>query len=125
MTNVISENVQQQQLCSEGDSEEDSFFTGDLIAPGADHLSFGSFNTLKLGKVTVNEYGSNFMKYKQDSLVTIETKRALFENKKSDIFQLEDFGSEKKLSTILEDMGPVMEDQSHFYEPCQKESRRT
>jgi hypothetical protein len=62
MTNVISENVQQQQHCSEGDSEEDSFFTGDLIAPGADHLRFGSFNTLKLGKVTVNEYGSNFMK---------------------------------------------------------------
>ena len=42
------------------------------------------------------------------STVTIETKRTLFENKKSDIFQLEDFGSEKKLPTILEDMGPAM-----------------
>ena len=71
-------------------------------------MRFGTFNTLELGKVTINEYGSNFMKYKQDPLVTIETKRALFENKKSDSFQLEDFGSEKKLPTILEDMGPTM-----------------
>ena len=46
---------------------------GDLIAPGADHLRFGSFNTLELGKVTINEYGSNFMKYKQDPLVTVDT----------------------------------------------------
>lgn len=82
---------------------------GDLVVHGSEQLRFGSFGTMELRKVIINEYGSNFMKYKQDPLVTIEAKKALLENKKDDIFQFDDivgkFGSTKKLPTILEDKG--------------------
>jgi hypothetical protein len=49
------------------------------------------------------------MKFKQDSLVTIEAKKAIFDSKREDIFQFDDiigkFGSTKKLPTIMEDKG--------------------
>lgn len=58
-------------------------------------------------KAVINEYGLNFVKYKQDPLVTIEAKNALHGNNKGDIFQFDDFigksGSSKSLPTIMED----------------------
>jgi hypothetical protein len=64
--------------------------------------------------VVINEYGSNFMKYKQDPLVSIEAKKAPFDSKRDDIFQFDYFigksRSTKKRSTIMEDKGEeVME----------------
>lgn len=78
----------QQQVCSEGDSEEDSFLMGDLLAPGSERLQFGTFDKVELRKVSciamdmnpqiiINEYGTNLMKQKLDPLVTIEAKNAL------------------------------------------------
>jgi hypothetical protein len=63
---------------------------GDLVVPGCEQLRFGNFDTTELRKVVINEYGSNFMKYKQDPLVSIEAKKALFDSKRDDIFQFDD-----------------------------------
>lgn len=52
---------------------------GDLIAPGSEQLRFGNFDNIEINKVSciainvnpqaiINEYGSNFMKYKLDPL---------------------------------------------------------
>jgi hypothetical protein len=61
------------------------------------------------------------MKYKQDPLVSIEAKKALFDSKRDDIFQFDDFigksGSAKKMSTIMEDKGEEVVE-SYIYEPC-------
>jgi hypothetical protein len=98
----------QQHTVSE-DSEDESILMGDLVVPGCEQLRFGNFDTTELRKVVINEYGSNFMKYKQDPLVSIEAKKALFDSKRDDIFQFDNFigksGSSKKMSTIMEDKG--------------------
>lgn len=88
------------------------------MVPGSDQLRFGNFDTLELRLIScitvnvnpqavINEYGSNFVKYKQDPLVTIEAKNALHGSSKSEFFQIEDYigksGSSKSLPTILED----------------------
>jgi hypothetical protein len=91
---------------------------GDLVAPSSEQLRFGNFDVMELREVSciainvnpqtiINEYGSNFMKYKQDPLVTIEAKNALHGSNKDDIFQFGDIigksGSAKSLPTIVEE----------------------
>ncbi|CAD6344041.1 unnamed protein product [Miscanthus lutarioriparius] len=88
-----SQKVNQQQACSDEDSEDEGLKIGDLVAPGSDQLRFGNFDTL--------------VKYKQDPLITIEAKNALHGGDKSEFFQLEDYigksRSSKSLPTIMED----------------------
>jgi hypothetical protein len=97
----------QQHNVSEEDSEDESFLMGDLVVPGSEQLRFGNFEITELRKVVINEYGSNFMKYKQDPLVSIEAKKALFDSKRDDIFQIDEFIGKPKptmeMSTIMED----------------------
>jgi hypothetical protein len=58
-------------------------------------------------QAVINEYGSNFVKYKQDPLVTIEAKNALHGSSKDEFFQFDNIisksGSSKVLPTIVED----------------------
>jgi len=71
---------------------------GDLIAPGSERLRFENFDPVEIKTVSyismdvnphtiINEYGSNFVKYKLDLLVTIEAKNALHKNNKDEFFQ--------------------------------------
>jgi hypothetical protein len=102
----------QQQASS--DSEDGTLLVGDLVVPGYEQLRFGNFDNMELRKVVFNEYGSNFMKFKLDSLMTIEVKNAIFDSKREDIFQFDDIigksGSTKKLPTIMEDKGGKSEE---------------
>jgi hypothetical protein len=72
---------------------------GDLIVLGSKLLRFGNFDPLEIRKVScitvnvnpqavINEYGSNFVKYKQDPLVTIEAKNALHGNSECEFSNL-------------------------------------
>jgi hypothetical protein len=103
-----------QQQASSEDSEDESLLMGDLVVPGYEQLRFGNFDNMELRKVVFNEYGSNFMKFKLDSLMTIEVKNAIFDSKREDIFQFDDIigksGSTKKLPTIMEDKGGKSEE---------------
>jgi hypothetical protein len=90
---------------------------GDLVVPGSEQLRFGNFDPVEIKTVScitvnvnpqavINEYGSNFVKYKQDPLVTIEAKNALHGTSKEEFFQLDNIGSKsgsKVLPTIVED----------------------
>lgn len=91
---------------------------GDLVAPGTKQLRFGTSDVVELRKVScismstnphivINEYVSNFMKYKQDPLVTVEAKNALHECNRDDIFHIEDsigkYVATKSLPTIVEE----------------------
>jgi hypothetical protein len=107
----------QQQPCSDEDSEDEALMMGDLVVPGSEQLRFGNFDPVEIKTVScitvnvnpqavINEYGSNFVKYKQDPLVTIEAKNALHGTSKEEFFQLDNMGSKsrsKVLPTIVED----------------------
>jgi hypothetical protein len=97
----------QQHDVPEEDSEDESLLMGDLVVPGSEQLRFGNFEITELKKVVINEYGSNFMKYKQDPLVSIEAKKAIFDSKRDDIFQIDDVIGKSQLnmekSIVVED----------------------
>jgi hypothetical protein len=79
---------EQQQTCSEEDSEDEALLMGDLVVPGSKHLRFGNFDLVEIRTVScitinvnpqavINEYVSNFVKYKQDPPVLLKP-RMLF-----------------------------------------------
>jgi hypothetical protein len=97
VTGDYSQKRNQHQACLEDESEDEGLKMGDLVPPGLEQLRFGDFDALELRKVScitvnvnpqavINEYGSNFIKYKQDPLVTIEAKNALYGNSKEHFF---------------------------------------
>ncbi|CAN6184982.1 unnamed protein product [Urochloa humidicola] len=70
---------------SEEESEDLGLKIGDIIAPGGDHLNFGSFQENEIkhlwrmqitssNSVVINEYGSNLIKNSCDPLAVVEAK---------------------------------------------------
>jgi len=70
------------------ESEDQGLCFDDIISPGGQHLTFGSFKHMEINNLftvmlrdnvsaTINEYGTNFYNSKFDSLAAIEAKNAL------------------------------------------------
>ncbi|CAO2145092.1 unnamed protein product [Urochloa humidicola] len=72
-------------------SSEPGLCFDDIISPGGEHYTFGTFQKVEIKSIwrmhlrenrsaIINEYGSNLYKYKSDPLVVLEAKQALFSN---------------------------------------------
>ncbi|CAN6283821.1 unnamed protein product [Urochloa humidicola] len=72
-------------------SSEPGLCFDDIISPGVEHYTFGTFQKVEIKSIwrmhlrenssaIINEYGSNLYKYKSDPLVVLEAKQALFSN---------------------------------------------
>jgi len=83
MKETVQENINDTE-----DSEDEGLNIGDLCMPGAESLSFGSFDSVEIRKLTcmaftegksfaINEYGTNMYGGTFDSLAAIEAKRAI------------------------------------------------
>lgn len=105
------------------ESDAEGLNMGDLCPPGAENLSFGSFDHIEIRKLTcmhfteqtsaiINEYGTNMCGSKFDSLAAFEAKRAIYLSGKDAEKPLGDLGqrsSSKSLSTVIEELEKEME----------------
>ncbi|CAN6312493.1 unnamed protein product [Urochloa humidicola] len=93
---------------SDVDSGEPGLCFDDIISPGGEHYTFGTFQKVEIKQLwkmhlkenksaVINEYGSNLYKYKSDPLAIIEAKQALFSTEKEK-------GQHLRLQTIQEEV---------------------
>ena len=89
---VSTENVKEKD--GENENSDQGLSFDDIISPGGEHFTFGSFQNVEIknlwkfdtgnnSSTVINEYGTNWVKSKPDPLVVVEAKQALLSGQHS------------------------------------------
>ncbi|CAO2203360.1 unnamed protein product [Urochloa humidicola] len=117
-----------QEHNSSESSEDQGLRFGNIISPGGEHLSFGTWQHMEIKNlcrmqvdtsksVVINEYGSNLHKNSFDSLAVIEAKLAMKTGKIPEVQSNKGGGCENTLSREVAEIVPE-QTQMHSKENC-------